>query len=63
LWVTSGQPATPAAVDALEAVLAHEPGDTLAADLDIEAEAQLGVDARRAVGATAAVMDLTDPLA
>jgi hypothetical protein len=50
-------------VDTLQAVVTHQPGDTLAADPDIEAEAQLGVDARCAVGATAAGMDLTDPLA
>jgi hypothetical protein len=32
-------------VDALHAVLTHQPGDPLAPDLEVEPEAQLGVDA------------------
>jgi hypothetical protein len=50
----------PAAVDALQAVLAHQPGDPFAADMDVQAEPQLGVDAWRTIGATAACMDLVD---
>ena len=50
----------PAAVDALDAVGAHEPGDSLAADTDVQAQPQLGLDAWRAVGAPAARMDLAD---
>jgi hypothetical protein len=40
----------PAAVDALEAVVAHQAGDAFAADMDVQAEPELGVDARRPVG-------------
>jgi hypothetical protein len=49
-------------VDAVEAVLAHEAGDTLAAYPDLEAEAQLGMHTWGAMGPAAAGMDLTDPL-
>jgi hypothetical protein len=52
----------PAAVDARQAVVAHQPGDPFAADMDVQAEPQLSVDARRAVGGAAAGMDLTDLL-
>jgi hypothetical protein len=53
---------SPAAVHTLHAVLAHEAGDTLAADADVQPQAELGVDPGGAVGATAARMDLTDLL-
>jgi hypothetical protein len=49
-----------AAVDADDAAGTHEPGDTLAADADVQPEAQLGVDAWGAVGATAAEVDFAD---
>jgi len=49
-----------AAVDADDTAGAHEPGDTLAGDPDVQPEAQLGVDAWGAVGATAAGVDLAD---
>src|SRR5215203_6769468 len=58
--IAPGQPTTPPTVDALQAVLAHDAGDAFAADMDAQAQAQLGVDAWGAVGATAAVMDLAD---
>ena len=45
---------------ALQAVLAHQADDPLAADLDVQAQPQLGVHTWRAVGATAACMDLAD---
>ena len=51
------------AVDADETVGTHEPSDTLAADADVQCEAQLGVDPRRPVGAPAAGVDLADLLA
>ena len=44
----------------LEAVVAHQAGDPFAADMDVQAEPELGVDARRAVGSAAARMDLAD---
>jgi hypothetical protein len=39
----------PAAVDALQAVLAQQPGDALAADSDVQAQTQLGVHTWRPV--------------
>ena len=50
----------PAAVDALEAVVAHQPGDPFAADMDVQAQPELGMHAWRAIGAPAAGMDLAD---
>jgi hypothetical protein len=50
----------PAAVDALEAMLAHQAGDAFAADLDVQSEPELGLDARCAVGGAAARVDLAD---
>jgi hypothetical protein len=49
-----------AAVDALQAVVMHQPGDPFVADVDIQAQTQLGVDTRRTIGAPAACMDLAD---
>ena len=49
-----------AAVDADDTAGTHEPSDTLAADSDVQPQAQLGVDAWGAVGATAAGVDLAD---
>ena len=54
--------AAPAAMHALQAVLAHQPGDALAADVDVQAQPQLGVDTRRAIGPTAARGNGTDLL-
>ena len=42
------------------AVLPHQPGDPLAADLQAQPQAQLGVHPRRAVGAPRVVVDLAD---
>ena len=53
----------PAAVDALQAVVTHQPGDPFAADMDVQAQPELGVDARRAVGGAAARVDLADLIA
>ena len=50
----------PAAVDAHQAVVAHQPGDPFAADMDVQAEPELGMHAWRAVGAPAAGVDLAD---
>jgi hypothetical protein len=50
----------PAAVDALQAVVAHQPGDPFAADMDVQAQPELGMHAWRAIGAPAAGMDLAD---
>jgi hypothetical protein len=47
---------------ALQAVLAHQPGDPFAADVDIQAQTQLGVDTRRAIGPTAARVNGADLL-
>jgi hypothetical protein len=41
-------------------MVAQQPGDPLAADVDIQAEAQLGMHARRAVGPTAVSVDLAE---
>ena len=49
--VAAGGAVPPAAVDALQAVVAHQPGDPFAADMDVQAQPQLGVDAWRAIGA------------
>jgi hypothetical protein len=49
-----------AAVDALQALLTHQPGDPLAPDVNVQPEPQLGVHAWGAVGAAAAGMDLAD---
>jgi hypothetical protein len=50
----------PAAVDALQAVVTHQPGDPFAADVDVQAQPELGVHAWRAIGASAARVDLAD---
>ena len=50
----------PAAVDAQQAVVAHQPGDPFAADMDVQAQPELGMHAWRAIGAPAAGMDLAD---
>jgi hypothetical protein len=52
----------PAAIDALEAVAAHEPLDAFATHPDADAEAQLGPHPRAAIGTPAHLMDLTDQL-
>ena len=54
--------AAPAAMHALQAVLAHQPGDALAADVDVQAQTQLGVDTRCAIGPTAARVNGADLL-
>jgi hypothetical protein len=41
-------------------VVAHQPGDPFAADMDVQAQPELGLDAWRAIGAPAAGMDLAD---
>jgi len=58
--VAASEPVPSAAVDADDAAGPHESGDTLAADPDLQPQAQLGVDAWGAVGATAAGVDLAD---
>ena len=58
--VAASEPVPSAAVDADDSVGAHQPGDTLAGDPDVQPQAQLGVDAWGAVGATAAGVDLAD---
>jgi hypothetical protein len=45
---------------ALQPVVTHQPGDPFAADVDVQAQPQLGVHAWRAVGAPAVGMDLAD---
>ena len=47
-------------MDALQAVVAQQAGDALAADVDVQAQPELGVHAGRAIGAPAAGMDLAD---
>jgi hypothetical protein len=46
----------PAPMAALEASGPHQPGDPFAAHVDVQAQAQLGVHARGAIGAAAAGM-------
>jgi hypothetical protein len=58
--VAAGGAVLPASVDALEAMLAHQAGDPVAADMDVQPEPQLSLDARRAVGSAAAGVDLAD---
>jgi hypothetical protein len=41
-------------------VVTHQPGDPFAADVDVQAQPELGVHAWRAIGTTAARMDLAD---
>jgi hypothetical protein len=50
----------PAPMAALEASGPHQPGDPFAAHVDVQAQAQLGVHARGAIGAAAAGMDVAD---
>jgi hypothetical protein len=45
---------------ALEASGAHQPGDPLAAHAYVQAQPQLGMHARSAIGSAAAGMDLLD---
>jgi hypothetical protein len=52
----------PAPMAALEASGPHQPGDPFAAHVDVQAQAQLGVHARGAIGAAAAGMELADLL-
>ena len=47
-------------MDALQAVVAHQPGDPFAADMDVQAQPEFGMHAWRAIGAPAAGMDLAD---
>jgi hypothetical protein len=58
--VAASEPVGSAAMDADDTAGAHEPSDTLAADSDVQPQAQLSVDAWGAVGATAAGVDLAD---
>jgi hypothetical protein len=58
--VAACRPVPSTAVDALQAVVTHQPGDPFAADVDIQAQPELGVYAWRAIGAPAAGMDLAD---
>ena len=58
--VAASEPVPSAAVDADDTAGAHEPSDPLAADSDVQPQAQLGVDRWGAVGATAAGVELAD---
>jgi hypothetical protein len=58
--VAAGQTPAAATVHAHQAVLAHQPGHALAADPDLQPEAELSLDAWGAIGAPAASMDVAD---
>jgi hypothetical protein len=57
-----GAPASPAAMDPDDVVLAHEPLDSFAPDPDVAAEAELGVHLGRAVGLPRPGVDVADDL-
>jgi hypothetical protein len=58
--IPAGEPSPSPAGHALEALGTHEPLDSLTTDMNTLAEAQLGMDPRRAVGAPGLAMDLLD---
>jgi hypothetical protein len=60
LWVAARQPVPPAPMAALEASGAHQPGHAFAAHVHLQAQPQLGVHARGAIGPAAVGMDLAD---
>jgi hypothetical protein len=62
LRVAAGQTAPPTPVAAFEASGAHQSGHAFAAHLHAQAQPQLGVHARGAVGGAAAGVDLADLL-
>jgi hypothetical protein len=62
LWIAAGQATASAPVAALEASSAHQSGHALATHTDVQAQPQLGMHARGAVGGAAAGMDLLDLL-
>jgi hypothetical protein len=60
--VTDGAAAASAPVEALDASVAHEPGDSLEIHLEPEPERQISVDPQRTIGFPRVGMDLLDPL-
>jgi hypothetical protein len=60
--VAAGQPLPAAPVAAHQPGSAQQPSHSLAADVHAVVQPQLSMDARRAVGGAAALMDLADPL-
>ena len=58
--VADGAAVASAPVEALDAGLAHQPGDPLVVDRQAEPQGQLGVDPRPAVGAAGLFVNLLD---